>query len=93
MYTWPKLGKLPDTTNEHMKFNEGDPVLVLLPDDTSKFLARWKGLYEVMQQTAPLDYEVWQLGRCKTQQICHINLFKRWVDREALFVTASLESD
>lgn len=37
----------------------------------------------------PADYEVWN----KTQQVYHIKLLKREVDREALFVAASLESD
>lgn len=35
---------------------------------------------------------MWQLGRPKTQKVYHINLLKKWADRDALFVTTDPES-
>lgn len=43
------------------QFEEGNRVLVLLPDETSKFLAWWQGPYEIIHGAGPVDYKVWQL--------------------------------
>lgn len=67
----------------------GDWVFMLLPNYNSKFMALWQGPYEVIQQTDSVNCEVWQPGRCKTQQVYDNNLLKRW---EALLVTTRLRS-
>lgn len=56
----------------------------MLPDDT-KFMARWNRPCEMIWQTGPVYHEVWQLWRLKTLQVYHINLLRKWVDREAPF--------
>uniref|UniRef100_A0A8C5MF74 Gypsy retrotransposon integrase-like protein 1 n=1 Tax=Leptobrachium leishanense TaxID=445787 RepID=A0A8C5MF74_9ANUR len=69
------------------KFKPGDRVLVLIPTVESKFLASWRGPYEIIEQTSEVNYKVNQPGRRKTEQIYHINLLKPWVEREALLTS------
>ncbi|KYO29047.1 hypothetical protein Y1Q_0009856 [Alligator mississippiensis] len=68
------------------KFEVGDHVLVLLPDWESKLLAQWQGSYEVIRQVGPLDYEVYQVDKQKKKQVYHINLLKKWEDRECMYL-------
>ena len=46
-------------------FETGDKVLVLLPTDTSKFLAQWKGPYPVVKRISDVLYEVDMIGTRK----------------------------
>ncbi|KYO27749.1 hypothetical protein Y1Q_0005298 [Alligator mississippiensis] len=70
------------------KFEVGDRVLVLLPDRESKLLAWWQGPYEVVRQVGPLDYEVYQADKQKKKQVYHINLLKKWEDRECMYLAS-----
>uniref|UniRef100_A0A8C5PVR5 Integrase catalytic domain-containing protein n=1 Tax=Leptobrachium leishanense TaxID=445787 RepID=A0A8C5PVR5_9ANUR len=65
-------------------FNPGDRVLVLVPTVESKFLAQWKGPYEVVEQIGEVNYRVHQPGKWKPYQIYHVNLLKPWKDRASL---------
>uniref|UniRef100_A0ABM5FCH8 Vomeronasal type-2 receptor 26-like n=1 Tax=Pogona vitticeps TaxID=103695 RepID=A0ABM5FCH8_9SAUR len=67
------------------EFERGQKVLVLLPTETSKFLAKWHGPYEVTRRVSEVDYEVETPDRKKKLQIFHVNLLKAWVDRECFF--------
>lgn len=60
------------------EFHPGEKVLVLIPSNECKFLARWLGPYEVIEKTGPVNYRVRQPGQRKGQQIYHINLLKPW---------------
>ncbi|XP_069371637.1 uncharacterized protein [Paralichthys olivaceus] len=67
------------------EFQPGDRVLVLVPTVECKFLATWQGPYEVIEKVGEVNYKVRQPGRRKGEQIYHINLLKKWHDRETLF--------
>ena len=60
------------------EFQPGDKVMVLVPTQECKFLAKWHGPYEVVERVGPANYRVSQPGRRRTTQIYHINLLKRW---------------
>ena len=68
------------------EFEPGQKVLVLLPTETSKFLTKWHGPYEVKRRMNDVDYEVETPDRKKKYQIFHVNLLKAWIDRECLYV-------
>lgn len=36
----------------------GDKVLLLLPDNTSKFLAKWQGPYKIVREVGRVNYEI-----------------------------------
>ena len=62
------------------KLLPGQKVSVLLPTESSKLLAEWKGPFLVTKVVSPVDYEI-QINR-KVKKVFHINMLKRWVDRE-----------
>lgn len=68
-------------------FQPRDRVLVLLPTEESKLLARWQSLYEVTRQVGPINYEIHQPHRRKPRQVYHVSLLKPWREQEALMVT------
>ena len=59
-------------------FRPGDLVMVLIPTSECKFLAKWQGPYEVMEQVGSVNYRVRQPGRRKPTQLYHVNLLKQW---------------
>lgn len=63
----------------------GDKALLLLPADAAKLFAQWQGPYEVVRQVTPVDYEIRTPDKKKGTQIFHINLLKKWQEREWLF--------
>ncbi|XP_075785301.1 uncharacterized protein LOC142829504 [Pelodiscus sinensis] len=72
---------------QERSFKPGDLVVLLLPSEESKLLARWKGPYEVIRQVGPVNYEIYQPDRKKKTQIFHVNFLKHWREREALMIT------
>ncbi|XP_031133842.1 uncharacterized protein LOC116035058 [Sander lucioperca] len=60
------------------EFRPGEFVLVLIPTAECKFLAKWHGPSVVVEKVSGVNYKVRQLGRRKSCQIYHINLFKKW---------------
>ncbi|XP_058876949.1 uncharacterized protein LOC131731694 [Acipenser ruthenus] len=76
------------------EFKEGDRVLVLVPSDPHKFVAKWQGPVEIVEKVGPVNYKVHQPGKRKTHQIYHVNLLKPWKERECLFFrNAKLEGE
>ena len=60
------------------EFKPGEKVLVLIPTNECKFLAKWHGPYEVVGKVGPVNYRVRQSGQRKGHQVYHINLLKKW---------------
>ena len=71
------------------EFAPGDRVLVLVPTSECKFLAKWNGPYEVMEQMGPVNYRVRQPGRRHPTKVYHVNLLKKWVAWDAPFCLSS----
>lgn len=71
--------------------NQGQKVLVLLPDITSKFLTCWQSPFEIIRRVGPMDYEVFRPSYKKEKQIYHINLLKVWREQEGLLIDPAPE--
>ena len=52
-------------------------MLILLPSE-SKLEGKWVGLYEVLFQVIPPDYEVATPGHKKQKEIYYKNFLKQW---------------
>ena len=71
-------------------------MLVLVPTAECKFLAKWQGPYDVIEQVGEVNYWVLQPGRRKDVQVYHINLLKQWhpptAPREPALLSLSLSA-
>ena len=63
-------------------FEVGEKVMVLVPTSECKFLAKWKGPYEVVEKVGAVNYKVRQPGRRKGTQLYHVNILKKWYSAE-----------
>ena len=63
-------------------FKVGDRVLALLPIPGNPLQARYYGPYEVVKKTSDVNYIFKTPGRKKSQQVCHINMLKLYIDRQ-----------
>ena len=70
-----------DRTAVERTFQAGDQVLVLLPSETSKLLARWQGPYKVLRHVGKVDYLVDMHDKRKRKRILHVNMLQRWYER------------
>ncbi len=63
-------------------FQPGAKVLVMLPSDNSKLLAKWQGPFEVIQKLGSTTYEIALPGQIRSKRILpNINLLKEWHER------------
>ncbi|XDV30635.1 hypothetical protein PO909_033505 [Leuciscus waleckii] len=70
-----------DRSARQRSFNPGQKVLVLLPSDDNKLLAKWQGPFAVIKKLGPTTYQVATPGRPRSSRTLHINLLKEWVQR------------
>ena len=64
-------------------FTPGEKVLVLLPVPGKPLQAKYHGPYTVSEQLGPVDYVIETPDRRKTKRVCHINLLKKYHERDA----------
>ena len=67
-----------DRTAVEREFQTGDQVLVLLPTDTSKLLARWQGPYQILRRIGKVDYLVNMHDKRKKKRVLHVNMLQKW---------------
>ena len=72
------------------EFQSGDRVLVLLPTASNKLQAEWRGPYVVVRKSSPVDYVVNTGKRRRREQNLHVNLLKKWEEREGVTFMANL---
>lgn len=58
------------------QYEVGDKVLVLLPSNTSKLLAQWKGPFEITEKVGNVDYRV-KVKKNK-ETVFYVNMLKKW---------------
>ncbi|KAL5015543.1 hypothetical protein ScPMuIL_007374, partial [Solemya velum] len=63
-------------------FDPGDKILALLPIPSQPLQARYFGPYVVEKKVDDVNYIVQTAGRRKKTQLCHVNMLKKYVDRE-----------
>ncbi|XP_043083900.1 uncharacterized protein LOC122330719 [Puntigrus tetrazona] len=70
-----------DKSSRERQFEPGQKVLVMLPSQESKLLAKWQGPYEVRRKLGPTTYEVALTDQGHSTRVLHVNLLKRWFSR------------
>ena len=66
---------------EKLKLRVGHKVLLLLPDSTQKFRAKWQGPYEISRKIGKVNYDIVMPEIGNQKQVFHINMLKLWNDR------------
>ena len=73
-----KQKKWYDKKARERKYELGQKVLLLLPDDAGKMKAKWSGPYNIVQKVDDLNYEVSKGNKIKKY---HVNLLAPYHDR------------
>ncbi|KAJ8035392.1 hypothetical protein HOLleu_22614 [Holothuria leucospilota] len=60
----------------------GDKVLVFLPVSGQPLQARFQGPYVIERKVSDTDYVILTPDKCKSKRVCHINMMKRYYERE-----------
>ena len=77
-----------DENAQDRNFEPGDNVLALLPIPGKPLQARYYGPYTVDKKLSDLNYIVNTPGRRKQKQLCHINMLKKYIDRDSSFISS-----
>lgn len=72
-----------DKTSVARNFEPGDSVLVFLPVPNSPMSARFVGPYKIEKKLNETNYTVLTPDRRRKSRVCHINMLKRYVSRDA----------
>uniref|UniRef100_H3BXP7 Gypsy retrotransposon integrase-like protein 1 n=1 Tax=Tetraodon nigroviridis TaxID=99883 RepID=H3BXP7_TETNG len=84
-----KLRRAGEIAQENLKsatarsFEPGEKVLVLLPIPGSSLQARYSGPYLVEKKVGDRDYLIATPDRRRRSRLCHVNMLKPYVEREA----------
>ncbi|PIK41670.1 hypothetical protein BSL78_21475 [Apostichopus japonicus] len=76
-----KMKQWYDKNAKNRVFQPGDKVLVLFPIQGQPLQARYFGPYEIESKMGDVDYVVKTPGRRKSRQLCHINMLKKYIER------------
>jgi len=72
-------------------FTPSKKVLDLLPVPCKPLQAKYHGPYTVLEQLGPVDYVIATPDRRKVKRVCHVNLLKKYLERDQrLFPTVTV---
>ncbi|KAJ8050189.1 hypothetical protein HOLleu_03291 [Holothuria leucospilota] len=71
-----------DKTTVKRQFKPGDKVLVFLPVSGQPLQARFQGPYVIERKVSDTDYVILTPDKRKSRRVCHINMMKRYYERE-----------
>ncbi|KAJ8038322.1 hypothetical protein HOLleu_15710 [Holothuria leucospilota] len=77
-----KLKAWYDKTTVKREFKPGDKVLVFLPVSGQPLQARFQGPYVIERKVSDTDYVILTPDKRKSKRVCHINMMKRYYERE-----------
>ena len=77
-----------DINAQDKNFESGDKVLALLPIPGKPLQARYFGPYTVDKKLSDVNYIVNTPGRRKQKQLCHINMLKKYIDRDSSVISS-----
>ena len=77
-----------DENPQDRNFEPGDKVLALLPIPARPLQARYYGHYTVDKKLSDVNYTVNTPGRRKQKQLCHINMLKKYIDRDSSVISS-----
>ena len=72
-----------DENAQNRNFDPGDKVIALFPIPGRPLQARYYGPYTVEKKLCDVNYIVNTPGRRKQKQLCHINMLKKYIDRDS----------
>ena len=59
-------------------FELGNQVVVFLPSDSSKHLAKWMGPNPVMRKLSDATYEILKQDKRKQRHVFNVNMLAKW---------------
>ena len=77
-----------DENAQDRNFEPGDKVLALLPIPGRPLQARYYGPYTVDKKLSDVNHIVNTPGRRKRKQLCHINMLKKYIDRDRSVISS-----
>ena len=77
-----------DENAQDRNFEPADKVLDLLPIPGKPLQARYYVTYTVDKKLSDVNYIVNTHGRGKQKQLCHINMLKKYIDRDSSAITS-----
>ena len=77
-----------DENAQYRHFEPGDKVLALLPIPGKPLQVRYYGPYTVDKKLSNVNYIVNTPRRCKQKQLCHINMLKKYIDRNSYVISS-----
>ena len=77
-----------DENTQDRNFEPGDKVFALLPIPGKPLQARYYGPYTVDKKLSDVNYIVNTPGRRKQKQLCHINMLKKYIDRDSSVISS-----
>ena len=77
-----------DENAQDRNFEPGDKVLALLPIPGVSLQARYNGPYTVNKKLSDVNYIVNTPGRRKQKQLFHINMLKKYIDRDSSVISS-----
>ena len=77
-----------DENAQDRNFEPGDKILALLPIPGKPLQARYYGPYTVDKKLSDVNYTVNTPGRRKQKQLCHINMLKKYIDRDSSVISS-----
>ena len=71
-----------DLHSRDRTFEIGSRCLVLLPSESSKLMAEWKGPYKVIEKISPVDYKINMHDKRKKHVVFHVNMLRPYHERD-----------
>ena len=75
-------------TAQDRNFEPGDMLLALLPNPGKPFKARYYGYFTVDKKLSDVNHIVNTPGRHNSKQLCHINMLKKYIDRDSSVISS-----
>ena len=72
-----------DENAQNRNYDPGDKVIALLSIPGRPLQARYYGPYTVEKKLIDVNYIINTPGRRKQKQLCHINMLKKYIDRDS----------
>ena len=79
-----------DRKARERSFEPDQLVLVLLPVKGKPLEAKYCGPYRILRQIGQVDYLIATPDRRKIQRVCHINMLKPYIERDAKFLPSQV---
>ena len=77
-----------DENAQDRNFEPGDKVFALLPIPGKPLQATYYGPYTVDKKLSEVNNIVNTSGRRKQKQLCHINMLKKYIDRDSSVISS-----